>query len=152
MDARGYLLEYAALKMEVINNEERIVEAFNDTQIPYVHLSDGSRRPPVSKSRQENANIRYIELKERLQPQIEANKAKMWEIEDNINRLKDPQSREVLRMRYIDVNDWDPTPWWLVAKRLYGAYDEKELKRVQRIHKKALDSFTEVLEIKQAGE
>ena len=152
MDARGYLLEYAALKMEVINNEERIVEAFNDTQIPSVHLSDGSRQTLVSKSRQENANIRYIELKERLQMQIEANKARMREIEDSINRLKDPQYREVLRMRYIDVNDWDPTPWWLVAKRLYGAYDEKELKRVQRLYKKALDSLEAILETKQAGE
>lgn len=146
MDAKEFLLEYAALKMEAINHSKRIIKAFNDTQIPATHLCEGSRRTLGSKDRQENATIRYTETKDRLQPQIDANKAKMRQIEDAISSMTDGLEREVLRLRYIDVNSWKPVPWREVAIELYGDDEEKDLKRVQRLHQEALKSLTAVLE------
>lgn len=51
MGAKEYLESYAALKMEVRMNEDRISEVFYEAQIPAAHLSDGSRRTQASKDR-----------------------------------------------------------------------------------------------------
>ena len=148
MDAKEYLESYAALKMEVRMNEDRISEVFYEAQIPATHLSDGSRRTQVSKDRQENANIRYIEIKDRLQPIIDANKAKMREIEDDIASIPDPMQREVLRIRYTDTDTWKPLKWRDVAMRMYGDDDENALRRLVRFHREALAAFEAVLAAK----
>lgn len=145
MDAKEYLLEYAALKMEAINNEDRIAEAFNETLIPAVTQGDGSQRTPGRGDRQEKMNIRYIETKERLQPVIDANKAKMRQIEDDIASLADLMQREVLRLRYIDVDGWQPVPWRLVAITMYRGDEDKDVHRVLRLHREALASLDAVL-------
>ena len=145
MDAKEYLTNYAALKMEAQNNENRILQAFNDTLIPAMRPSDGSQKTPSSGNRQESANIRYIEIKERLQPQIDANKAEMKEIEDTINCLPDRMEREVLRLRYIDADGWRPTIWREVAVVMYGSDEEKNVLQVQRIHKKAISEIDATL-------
>ena len=59
MDAKEYLKRYAALKMEARSNEERILQAFNDTQIPAMKQGDGSQRTAGSGDRHESAMIRY---------------------------------------------------------------------------------------------
>ena len=124
-------------------NEERIFEVFNETQIPAIALGEGSGRTPV-KDRQEKATIYYIETKDRLQPIIEANKTKMRKIEAAIDSLKDPQHREVLRIRYTDTVGWRPLKWRDVAMRMYGDDEDKDLHHIQRLHREALRSFADV--------
>ena len=131
MDAKEYLMEYAALKQEARNNEERILQAFNESLIPAMAQSDGSQRTPGRGDRQEKASIRYIETKDRLQPIIDANKAKMREIEDTISSLPDPMHREVLRLRYLDVDGWNPVKWRFVALTMYHNDDENALRKLQ---------------------
>ena len=145
MDAREYLTSYAGLKMEARNNEERIAEAFNETLIPAMAQSDGSQRTPGRGDRQEKASIRYIEIKDRLQPMIDASKARMREIEDTISSLPDPMHREVLRLRYIDTDNWNPVKWRLVAMVMYGDDDDKDILRTKRLHREALDTLDAVL-------
>lgn len=149
MDAKEYLIEYAALKMEALHNEERILEAFNSTQIPAMKQGDGSQRTPGRGDGKEKATLRYMELKDRLQPQIDANKAKMRQIEEDIDSLDDGMEREVLRLRYIDVDGWKPVLWRLVALKMYRNDEEKDLQRVQRVHKEALSSLDAVLAAKE---
>lgn len=149
MDAKEYLNRYAVLKMEALHNEERILLAFNETQIPAMKQGDGSQRTAGSGDRQENATLRYIEIKDRLQPQIDANKAQMRQIEEDIDSLADGMEREVLRLRYIDVDGWKPVLWRLVALKMYRDDEEKDLQRVQRVHKEALNSLDAVLAAKE---
>ena len=141
MDAREYLQSYPVLKMEVQNNEDRILSAFNNTQMPAPQSSDYIQKGPVGRGIQESATIRYIELKDRLQPQIDAGKEKLHCIEDIVNCIDDGLEREVLRLRYIDGAAWKPVPWKDVAIKLFGDDDERHMKAVQRLHKKALISF-----------
>ena len=143
MNAKDYLESYAALKMEVRMNEERIFEVFNETHIPAMAPGDGSSRTPA-KDRQEKSIIRYIATKDRLQPIIDANKSKMRKIEAAIDRLKDPLHREVLRIRYTDTTGWRPLKWRDVAMRMYGDDEEKDLHHVQRLHREALRSFADI--------
>ena len=149
MDAREYLTAYAGLKMEARNNEDRIAEMFNETLIPAMTQGDGSQRTPGRGDRQEKANIRYIETKDRLQPIIDTNRAKMREIEDTISSLPDPMQREVLRLRYIDVDSWTPVKWREVARIMYGDDDEKDVLRVHRLHRDAVDSLDALLAAKK---
>lgn len=149
MDAKEYLTNYAALKMEAQNNENRILQAFNDTLIPAMRPSDGSQKTPSSGNRQESANIRYLEIKERLQPQIDANKAEMREIEDTIDLLPDRMEREVLRLRYIDADGWKPTIWREVAVVMYRSDEDKNVQQVQRIHRKAIEALDVILAAKE---
>lgn len=135
------LEQYARLKMEVQINEERILEAFNSTQIPAMKQGDGSQRTAGSGDRQESATLRYMELKDRLQPQIDANKAQMRRIEDAISSLSDPMQREVLRIRYTDTTGWEPMKWRLVALRMYGDDDDKNITAANRIFRKARESL-----------
>lgn len=149
MDAKEYLKRYAALKMEARSNEERILQAFNDTQIPAMKQGDGSQRTAGSGDRHESAMIRYIEVKDRLQPQVDANKAEMKEIEDAINSLDDGLQREVLRVRYIDADGWRPLLWRFVALKMYKSDEEKDVQQVQRIHRKAIEALDAVLAAKE---
>lgn len=138
------LEKYAALKMEAQNNEERILQAFNETQIPAMKQGDGSQRTAGAGDRQEKTAISYIEIKDRLQPQVDANKAEMRKIEDAVNSLEDGLQREVLRLRYIDTVSWRPVPWRIVAIKIYKSDAEKYLQQVQRIHRKAKVAFQNI--------
>lgn len=149
MDIKEYLTQYAALKMEARKNWERIKIAENETEMPAMRQSDGSQRQPGRGDRFENASIRYMEVKAELQPKIDANKAEMLQIEQAINRLEDPLQREVLRQRYLDGDGWKPVPWREVAWRLYHDDDEKELQRVMRVHREAIDALAAVMSAKE---
>ena len=151
MDAKEYLESYAALKQEALNNEERIEEAENEALIPAMKQGDGSQRTPGNGDRQEKAYIRYIETKDRLQPIIDANRAKMRQIEDDIASLADPMQREVLRLRYIDVDCWKPVKWRFVALTMYHNDDENALRKLQYIHREALASIDSVLAAKEGS-
>ena len=149
MDAKEYLMEYAALKQEALNREDRISEAFNETLIPAMAQGDGSQRTPGRGDRQEKANIRYMEIKDRLQPMIDENRARMLQIEDDIASLADPMQREVLRLRYIDVDGWNPVKWRIVAQTMYRSNDDNALRRLRRVHREALAALDEVIAEKE---
>ena len=150
MDAKEYLESYAALKMEVCMHEDRIFEVFNETQMPSISLGNGSQRTPV-KDRQEKANIRYIETKDRLQQNIDANIAKMRRIDAIIDRMRTPLFREILRVRYTDTDSWTPLKWSDVSMRIYGDDDEKNVKQTQRKARKALREFAAAMEEMEAA-
>ena len=145
MDAKEYLESYAALKQEALNNEDRILQAFNESLIPAMAQGDGSQRTPGRGDRQEKASIRYIETKDRLQPIIDANRAKMRQIEDTIRGIADPMQREVLRLRYLDVDGWKPVKWRFVALTMYHNDEEKDILRVKRLHKEAVAALDAII-------
>lgn len=149
MDPKEYLSEYAALKMEALAHESRIRKAQNNTEMPASGVSDGAQRSPGRGDRFENAVISYIAVKEEFQPLIDENLARMRQIRESIGRLEDGLQREVLRRRYIDVDGWTPAPHRQVAMELYHDDDEKEIQRVKKIHREALEALGEVL---NAGE
>ena len=138
MGAKEYLEQYSALNMETRHLEDRIEEAFYETQIPGMRDSDGSQKTQGRGDRQEKAYIRYIDTKDRLQPKIDANKKRMGQIEEITFLLSDPMQRAVLRLRYIDADSWKPVPWRLVALEMYKNDDEKDILRVKRLHREAL--------------
>lgn len=150
MDAKEYLESYAALKMEVRMHEDRIFDVFNDALIPAMSQGDGSQRTPGRGDRQEKANIRYIETKDRLQPIIDANRAKMRRIDAIIDSMSNPMDREVLRIRYTDTTGWKPVKWREVAMRMYGDDDDNAIRNLIRYHREALRTFSAAMKEMEA--
>lgn len=85
-----------------------------------------------------NAIIRRITYEEQIAADMEAKIAEMDEIRAAVDGLRDPQEREVLRMRYIDCQGYRNTSWRRVAMRIYGDDDEAQIQSVYRIHSRAL--------------
>ena len=144
-EAKKILYGYAGLKMEVENDLNRIRRAENDAMIPALKMGDGSKSTGGSGDRQENAVLRWMDVKERLMPSIEDKVARMRDIERAINSLSDSFERLVLMHRYIDVEGYYHPTWPEIAQAIYLTDEEKAVQAVTRLHGRALQSVAEAL-------
>lgn len=85
--------------------------------------------------------LELLDLRELHSPYVEEKQREMDLIERAIDNIEDPLYRVVLRRRYIICKNGSQTPWREIAIGMYGDDDEKDLTRVQRLHKKALKCF-----------
>lgn len=60
-------------------------------------------------------------------------------IEKAIDSINDPRYSEVLRLRYTEGNTGRLLPWRDVAFAMYHNDAEADLKRVHRLHRKAIE-------------
>lgn len=132
MDAKKYLLNYAAMKLEL--------HTLQDDLYGVKGFSDGSWR------KREEA---------RIQQRIREIEGEVVAIEEAINRIPDPMQRVILRRKYI--GNWNELPTWAeVAILLRGDNDEKDMQNIYRIHGRALQSLNAILSRqlteKKAGE
>lgn len=133
------LEQYVFLKAELENQLERIARAKSDSEIHSKLLGEIMQHQLITGDQLGTAVIRWLDIAERLRPSIESNVAQMKQIEDAIDSLNDPLERELLRMRYLDGSQRRLTPWKDIAVKMYGDDDEKHMKTVQRLHKKAVE-------------
>lgn len=143
--ARAWLSGYQGLKFEYDSWRERLEQLENAQYLPAMPDSDGSKHTPVRSDRVANATLRRVEFEDETAEEIAVVKAKMKAIEMAIKALPDPMHRGVLIQRY--VTGWDGynlKPWQAVAIQLYRKDDEAALKRVQRLHREALEKLEEI--------
>lgn len=139
------LEKYKSLRRSVENQLDRLARLKNDELIPAMKESDGSKRPPAaSSSKMENAIVRRMTNEDDIMPDVEAKLAEMEAIRAAINQLSDQQEAEVLRIRYIDGDGYDPMKWRDVALRMYRDDDESRIKAAQRVHDRALINIGKV--------
>lgn len=139
------LEQYVFLKAELENQLERIARAKNDSEIHHTKLlGEILQHQMVTGDQLGTAVIRWLDLAERLRPSIEANITQMKEIEDSIDNLSDPLEREILRMRYLEGEYRRLTPWKIIAIKIYGGDEEKHMRSVQRLHKRAIEHIEEL--------
>ena len=134
---RARLVRYAALKQE---NENRLARLWQLKQEAELSGASGgeTRHSASGGKRLEQAVIRYMEYEERIKPQIEENRAEMVVVELAVAALPDPLDREILRLRYIDVDSYKPRNWKDVAERLYGDNDDRHVLAAYRLHDRAV--------------
>lgn len=149
-EAKKILYGYAGLKMAVHNDMDRIRRAENDALIPALKMGDGSKSTGGSGDRQENAVLRWMDVKERLMPGIEAKVSRMSDIEAAINSLSDSFEQLVLVKRYIEVDGYYHPTWPEIAQAIYLTDEEKAVKAVTRLHGRALVSISEVMSKKES--
>lgn len=145
-EVKERLKRYPALRMETENMEARLEMLRSEETIPPLRPGDGSKRTAGTGDRQERAVIRRMEYEERIAPTITANTQEIKAIDRAVSALCDPLEREVVTIRYIEVDGYKPIPWRDVAIAMYGEDEESDLLRVHRLHSKALQSLREILQ------
>lgn len=143
--AREWLSGYQGLKFEYDSWTERLARLENEQYIPAMRMGDESKHTQSAYDRMGAATIRRIEFEGETSDEIAAIKAKMKAIETAIKALPDPMHRGVLIQRYVNGFDgYKLKPWRPIAVQLYRQDDDAALKRVQRLHREALESLEEI--------
>ena len=143
--ARSWLGGYQGLKFEYDTWVERLARLENEQYIPAMRMGDESKHAPSAYDRMGSATIRRLDYEEETSEEIAEIKAKMKAIEAAVKALPDPMHRGVLIQRYIAGYDgYKLKPWRPIAIQLYHQDDEAALKRVQRLHREALDRLEEI--------
>ena len=134
------LKRYLDLEKEVRNQKERIAEMKSQELFPTRPESSGSQHQPGAGDGMERAIIRRMEIEDRMQ----ANLDEMEAIQRAIDALNDPQEREVLRLRYIDGDEFGGLMRWRdVTLKLYRRYTEAKKQATMRIHRIAIKHLEE---------
>lgn len=143
--AREWLSGYQGLKFEYDSWTERLARLENEQYIPAMRMGDESKHTQSAYDRMGAATIRRMEFEGETSDEIAAIKAKMKAIETAIKALPDPMHRGVLIQRYVNGFDgYKLKPWRPIAVQLYRQDDDAALKRVQRLHREALESLEEI--------
>ena len=143
--ARSWLSGYQGLKFEYDTWAERLAQLENEQYIPAMRMGDESKHSPSAYDRMGSATIRRLDFEEDTSEEIAVIKAKMKAIETAIKALPDPMHRGVLIQRYINGFDgYKLKPWRHIAVQMYRQDDDAALKRVQRLHREALESLEEI--------
>ena len=135
------LAAYVSLRLENENRLERLARLKNEAEIPAARQGNESQHTPGTGDRMERAIIRAMEYEDKVRPLIDKNRLEMETIEAAINGLPDPMEREVLRLRYLDGENYRLTPWREIASLIYGADGEAQIRAVFRLHGSALKNI-----------
>lgn len=133
------LASFVTLRHEVESMEERLRRLESEAILPPMRPGSGSQSTGGSGDKNERAYIRYLEYKDRAQPQIESIRRQMREIDLAIQALPDPLERSVLEHRYTESGTIRLLKWREIAVKMYGDDDEKDVQAVYRLHNEALD-------------
>lgn len=143
--AREWLSGYQGLKFEYDTWAERLARMENEQFIPAMRMGDESKHSPSAYDRMGSATIRRLDFEGETEDEIAEIKAKMKAIETAIKALPDPMHRGVLIQRYVNGYDgYKLKPWRSIAIQLYRMDDDAALKRVQRIHREALETLEDI--------
>ncbi len=145
------LKRYPGIKMELEKMLSRLEVLRSEETLPPMRQGDESKRTAGSGDRQERAIIRRMEYEERNASKITANKQEIKAIDAAVAAISDPLEREVITIRYIDVDAYKPRLWRDVAFEIYGDDSDAKLLAVHRLHGRALRSLQEILQKEECG-
>ena len=146
------LESYAALQRKIDNQIERLENLIATTGSPSTpNLTGLPSGGGDGTSKIERQVARKDELEEKIRRMIKEERQLRRELEQLIEKLKNPDEQTVIEMRYIDR-----AKWWTVCAALYSTepdYEEKAdkyLKRTFKLHGSALQALAR-LSIEEPG-
>lgn len=150
-EVKSWLSSFQRLEYEYISLIERYENYKNAQYYPAMHMGDESKHGPSAYDRMGSATIRRIDFEDKYAEKISELKAEMNAIEAAIKTVPDPMHRAILVQRYIIGYDgYKLKPWKIIAYQLYRHDDDADLKRVQRIHREAVESLAAISSTKDA--
>lgn len=142
---KSWLSSFQRLEYEYISLAERLENYKNAQYYPLMRIGDESKHNPSAYDRMGSATVRRMDFEDMHAEKIAKIKAEMKAIEATIKTVPDPMHRAILVQRYIIGSDgYKLKPWKIIAFQLYRQDDDPALKRVQRIHRDALESLATV--------
>ena len=146
------LESYAALQRKIDNQIERLENLIATMGSPSTqNLTGLPSGGGDGTSKIERQVARKDELEEKIRRMIKEERQLRRELEQLIEKLKNPDEQTVIEMRYIDR-----AKWWTVCAALYSTepdYEEKAdkyLKRTFKLHGSALQALAR-LSIEEPG-
>ena len=150
-EVKSWLSSFQRLEYEHITLIERYENYKNAQYYPVMRMGDESKHTASTYDRMGSATIRRIDFEDRYREKMAELKAKMDAIEAAIKTVPDPMHRAILVQRYIIGHDgYKLKPWRTIAIQLYHHDDDADLKRVQRIHREAIESLAAISSKKDA--
>ncbi|MCL1872975.1 MAG: DUF1492 domain-containing protein [Clostridiales bacterium] len=110
--AKKRLQRYKYLKRELENQQDRLAKMRSALESA-PKLPDGMPRSNYAVDRMAEGVVRVNAYERKVKASIKRLEKETMLIEDAIQRLKDPQEREILRLRYLEALDW-----WEVAEKV----------------------------------
>ena len=102
-------------------------------------LTDMPRAPSASLDRIADLEARKDELEQKIRDMINSQQAERDWIESKVCKLKNPDQRAVIRMRYLDSEKWvDVCELLFGGKEDFVGKEDSYLRRVMILHGKAL--------------
>lgn len=136
-EVKKWLHKYLKLKLMVRSRKDRLQGLEDQELLP--GKTDSARGGMYgSSSSSMAATDRRIDYENANTPKIREAEAEMAAILSAVNALEDPMEREVLYLRYIDSEYYQPRRWPEVAERMYGDNDEARMQAVFRLHRTAI--------------
>lgn len=143
-----HLNNYLGWKMRVDSDMDQLTRASGQTVWSAPGGGDGSRGGSYAGDKIGAKLIRRMDIEEALLPALRDNRAKMTQVEDAVLGLDDPLQQAVLKVKYLDgVTDedglyhYEQPKWGDVAWAIYRRDDESAVKRVKRLHERALEEI-----------
>ena len=140
------LESYAALQRKIDNQIERLENLIATMGSPSTpNLTGLPSGGGDGTSKTERQVIRKLELEDKIRHMEQDERKLRRELEELIDRLKNPDEQTVIEMRYIDR-----AKWWTVCAALYSTepdYEEKAdkyLKRTFKLHGSALQTLARI--------
>ena len=136
-EVKKWLHKYLKLKLMVRSRRKRLQDMEDQELLP--GKTDSTRGGTHgSSSSSMVATDRRIDYEDANTPIIQKAEAEMGAILNAVDALEDPMEREVLYLRYIDSEYYQPRRWPEVAERMYGDNDEAKMQAVFRLHRTAI--------------
>lgn len=142
------LTDFRNMNREIDNEIERLDRLQSKMySVGSPQITDMPRSSSPSNDKMTSIVARKMELEEKIKEMIRSQEEERKKLEDIINRIKKPDERAVIRMRYLDIEDWSD-----VCFTLYGGndrYEEKEqsyMRRLMLVHGRALLCMAKIIE------
>lgn len=145
---KNRLAEYREVASEIDNQLERLDRLSEKMcSVGSPQITDMPRNPSPSNDRMMSQIVMKMELEEEVSELIRSHEEERKAIEAILKKLKKSDERAVIRMRYLDLENWSD-----VCFVLYGGnegYYEKEssyMRRLMLVHGRALLAMAKVIE------
>lgn len=140
------LLEYRDLNREIENQIERLERLEEKMYSPSSpNLSGMPKAPSSVRDKFTDDIVRKDELEKKIRKLISLRDRERKAIEGLAGRLRNPDERAVICMRYIDSEEWDDIIAMLfgVSKESDDDYDNYK-QRIFRLHSSAISKMTQI--------
>lgn len=151
---KSWLVEYLDNEREIDNQIERIEHLTTKmVGLGAQVISDMPKAHGASTDRMADMLSQKDELEQSVLAAIESQSRTRKKIEELLHKIRNPDERAVIRMRYMDRSSWTE-----VRDMMFGSkddFDEKEetyLRRTYRIHGSALVDIAKLLEQESVAE
>lgn len=141
---RKRLLEYRNLNREIDNEIERLERLEDRASSPSSpNLSGMPKAPSPATDRMADTVARILDLRDEIEELVSIRNAERANIESLVKRLDKADERAVIRMRYLDLEEWEDIQMMIFGgKEDYCDKFDNYRQRVFRLHNAAIGNLS----------